>query len=203
MSLIGPTGCGKSTMALALLPRRAYVTVIANKPKDRTLDKLVGKGGGYKKITRWPPPRNADRVVLWPKFAGKRDADNQRVQFERALGDMFGDGSWCVYADEVRYLTEVLNLREDLELYWMQGRAIGLSLVACAQRPAWVPRSMYSQATHLFLWRTNDEQDLRALGGLGFADSARIRTLVSELQGHDALYVNTRTGALSKTRVNL
>ena len=81
----------------------------------------------------------------------------------------------------------------------MQGRALDLSLVAGTQRPAWVPLEMYSQATHVFFWRTSDRRDLDRIGGLGAHDPQTIRAVVRNLRKHEALYVNTRTGALVRT----
>jgi hypothetical protein len=62
---------------------------------------------------------------------------------------------------------------------------------------------LYDQATHLFFWRDNDEANLKRIGGIGFLDAKLIRGTVAELPEHEALYINTRTGSLIRTQVDL
>jgi hypothetical protein len=52
----------------------------------------------------------------------------------------------------------------------------------------------YDQATHLFFFRFQDENDLKRIGGIGWLDSRVIRETVSRLQRYDFLYINTVTG---------
>jgi hypothetical protein len=75
-----------------------------------------------------------------------------------------------------------------------------ISLVTSIQRPAWVPLEIYSQSTHLFIWRTNDESDLTRLSGLGAANNATARMVVENLEPYQVLYINTRTGEMARTR---
>lgn len=216
VSLIGPTGSGKTTLALELLHRRDYVTVLGTKPKDSTLDKLVRRDN-YELLRSWPrrgprtyrvrmsdgTERTRSSAVLWPEFRAASDKQTQADVFGHALSEMFTAGSWCIFADEVFYLCKELGLEQHLTTIWTQGRSLGLSLVAGTQRPAFVPLYMYDQATHLFLWGDNDETNLRRVGGLGGLSSARVRAMVAGLPHHAVLYVNTRTRHLVVTRVEL
>lgn len=211
VSVIGPTGSGKSVLARAIAPRRSYVCVLATKPEDSTLTGY--RRDGYAIARRWPPPLprrvalrsngapDSWRVLLWPRFRQPSDVARQRVVFGDALDAMFVERRWTIIADEVRYLCANLGLQRAIELVWLQGRSLGLSLVAGTQRPAWVPLEMYSQADHLFFWRDNDERNLRTIGGLGGMSAKAIREKVATLAKHDALYVNTRDGTTAVTRV--
>lgn len=208
VSLIGPTGSGKTTLALEILARRTWVTALATKPRDATMDRLIRKG--WKKIQKWPPPhvplhrRNeGQRVVLWPPFKKPEDVTNQAVQIDAAMRAMFVQGGWCIFADEARYLCVDLKLKRLLETIWTQGRSLRLSLVAGTQRPSMVPLLMYDQATHLFFWRDNDEANLKRIGGIGYQSSAGIRRAVCSLDLHEVLYVNSRTGEMLRTRIPL
>lgn len=198
VSLIGPTGGGKTTFGLGILPMRSHRVVVATKPADPTLNSL--RKEGYHVIEEWPPPPLEPRVVLWPRFRGKRDLPTQRAAIAHALSEIFAVGGWCVFVDELSYLCQMLRLDTDLRLIWQQGRALKITLVGSTQRPAWVPLELYSQATHLFFWRTNDQRDLSRIGGIGTVDPKRVRQLVGALREHDALYLNTRTGEMLTTR---
>jgi len=207
VSCIGPTGCGKSTLQNAVLHRRTFVTVIVTKPtgQDVTLSRLV-REQGYRKTPTWPPPaaRYPDeprRVLLWPRFVRPEDVATQQRVIHEALGAIFVDGGWCVSADELWYLCHRLKLGPVLEMFWSQGRSLGLSLVGGTQRPAFVPLMAYDQATHLFLFRDNDETNLRRVAGLGGLSARTIRAAVAALPKHHALYVNTRDGELLTTVV--
>jgi hypothetical protein len=83
----------------------------------------------------------------------------------------------------------------------LQSRSLGISLVASTQRPAWVPRELYTSATHLFFWRTNDETDLKSLSGIGFRSARLISEIVANLDQYETLYINTRTGRMCRTKV--
>ena len=193
VALIGPTGQGKTTLALQLIERRLYRVIIATKPKDRTLDGL--RRSGYVTIPSWPPPNDTTRrVILWPRWRTPLDTPRQKRTIAQAIHAIFRAGSWCVFADDVQYLTDQLGLRRELKTLWLQARALDVSLVAATQRPVWVPREMFTQSSHIYLWRANDAEDLRAIAGLGSHDSKRIRSIVAQLPPFHVLYVDTRAG---------
>lgn len=197
IAMVGPTGQGKTTMALQLMPRRQYVVVVATKPKDKTLAGLSREG--YQVINHWPPRGPANKVVLWPKFRKLGDVGAQAEVLGHGLADIFEAGGWCVLVDDVQYLVDVLGLGPQLRMFWYQARSVGISLVGATQRPRRVPVEMWSQCAHAFIWRTNAD-DLKAVAELGSANTKLIREAVAQLPPHQALYVNTRTGALAVTQ---
>lgn len=216
VGLVGPTGSGKTTLALELLDRRDFVTVLGTKPRDATLDKLVRRQG-YELLKKWPrrgprirdvkmsdgTERRRSHVVLWPPFRTAADKHNQAHVFDDALGELFANGGWCVFADEVFYLCKELGLEQHLTTMWTQGRSVGVTLVAGTQRPAFVPLYLYDQSTHLFLWGDNDERNLARVGGLGGLSAKPVRAIVSALPRHAVLYLNTRTRDMCVTRVDV
>lgn len=46
-----------------------------------------------------------------------------------------------------------------LRTAWMQGRGLGVPVVSCTQRPAWVDRLAFSEARHVFLLTLTDPDD--------------------------------------------
>lgn len=207
VTMVGPTGCGKTTLGLYMLRKRQYVVALGTKPTtrpDKTLMRLVNEEG-YRRIPSWDKMptlagRKQMKVLLWPKYRGRIDRRGQAQQLGIALDDMFGAGSWAVWADELWYLEQQLGLRDHLQEYWTQSRTMDATLIGGTQRPAHVSLLAYDQATHLFFWRDNDEANLKRIGGLGGLNSRLIRQTVAALPKHDALYVNTRTGDMAVTR---
>lgn len=191
VTAIGPTGSGKSRVAAALLELRDYVCVIGTKPKDDSLDALLARG--YDRLESWPPTDTQNRVVLWPEFRGRQDLAAQRTAVADALDAMFQESGWAIYIDELPWVARTLGLADVLEMIWLQGRALDVSLVTAAQRPFSVPQPALSQAEHLFLWQTAEARDLKRLGEIsGGLDTAELRRVVQVLPKHAFLYVNVR-----------
>jgi hypothetical protein len=201
VALIGPTGQGKTTLALELLPRRASSLIIATKPRDRTLSGLTGRGGGYTRVREWPPP-NSDtrRVLFWPKWATPADDRRQARSIDHALHEVFRSESWCVFVDDVQHLTEHLKLRSTLTALWLQARSLDISVLSATQRPRIAPLEMFNQSSHLFLWNTGDDDDLRRLGGLGGMSGKEVRAIVGKLPRYQSLYVNVRDRTMAITK---
>lgn len=195
VTLVGPTGCGKTTVALSMLNQRAYVAVIATKPRDPLIKSLPKHG--YKVLEKWPPPDHLKKVVLWPKISRLGDQSGQRREIQSALARIYRSGGWCVVADELRYITQTLGLKREAEMFWLQGRSLNISFVTATQRPAWVPLEAFDQATHLFIWRETDKRNLDRLGDIGGVDTGLIKSIVPRLPKHDFLYINTRDATMA------
>lgn len=199
-ALIGPTGQGKTTMLLNLLPLHPYVVVFATKPADITMDSLIRTG--YLRMDRWRSldPRDYPRRVLWPDATKLDSVDHQKDVFHHAFGAIYREGGWTVAIDETWYMANTLHLGQDIKLYLLQARSLGISLVCATQRPAHVPLEIYDQSSHLMFWRDNDEQNLRRLSGISWRSADLVRSVVSNLDRYQVLYVNTRTGRMLRTR---
>jgi len=205
VTFIGPTRRGKTTLAMELLDQRRNVVVLATKPRDEPFRKLAVEHG-YRQFDEIPHHTVARRVLIWPKPASLSDPGPQRVLIPRALDVVYRHGNRTVYADEVHYLSEQLHLGPRLKTMWTQGASSGVALVASFQRPAWVPRDAYSSATHVFVFGTNDEEDIKRLGGIGGMSTMAVRRCVEHLatsgaNKYEFVYLNTRIGRMVRSRL--
>src|SRR5579875_3477090 len=64
ISVIGPTGSGKSWVVADILSLRRFVVVVATKAKDKTLD---SRYKGFRKLQKWPPDWDVERALFWKK----------------------------------------------------------------------------------------------------------------------------------------
>jgi energy-coupling factor transporter ATP-binding protein EcfA2 len=200
VTLLGHTGSGKTTLARHLIQKRTHKLIFATKPRDPNID--VFKRDGFHLTRNWPvDPRIKRNVIFWPKVERPTDISLQGDAINRCLQSVYRTGGWCLYFDEVRYISDTLGLRPLLEVIWLQGRALKLSVLAGTQRPAWIPREAYSEATHLFLWRSTNRYDLKRLEDASNVDTKELSPILRNLPKHDVLYVNTRDGSMVRTRV--
>lgn len=199
LAMIGPTGQGKTNLALNLLPLRNYVIVFATKPRDHIMSDL--KQRGYVIMKEWKKlsPTAYPRRVFWPKATGLYDADEQRGEFRKALEAIYTEGGWTVYLDETWFLVQHLKLDREVKTYLLQARSLNISLMIASQRPAWIPVETFDQSTHLFFFRDNDERNLSRISAVGFLSARLIRDKVAKLKQYQTLYINTRTGAMVTT----
>jgi hypothetical protein len=175
--------------------------MLANKTQDPTIRRDY-LDHGWKRIKKWSDhDPSMRRIVLWPEATHTQLRERARVQapiFGDALNAIDHDGNWCVFADETHYLTstDFCGLGPEVALLHHQGRSSGISIVTAFQRPAWIPRIIYSSATHAYIARTRDAADLRQLADLGGIDARElaynVRTLPSR---YDFVYVNPQGDA--------
>jgi hypothetical protein len=200
VALIGPTGNGKTTMLVNLLPDHPYIAVLATKPRDDTMNYLEAQKG-YLKLGKWKSldPKRYPRRVIWPPAGKLRSAAIQQRAFVDALEKIYTEGGWTVAIDELWFFSNVLRMEHEVKVFLLQARSLGISVLAGTQRPAWVPVELYSSSTHLFFWRDNDDANLDRISRLSVQSTSFIKDVVRRLDRHQVLYVNTRTGQLCRT----
>lgn len=209
VTLIGPAGSGKTHMALTLAELCRYVLVLATKRQDPLVESLSRDGyyvtGRLRDIAYAEDQPVQSRVVFWPRQSDRLTMPQrlhvQAGQIREAIDFADKRGKWAIVIDETMWLVRNLRLERELEGLWFQGRTQGVSVIANSQRPAWVPRLAYSQATYLFIWQSSDKSDLEALRdiGAGFPREVieeNVRTLSWE--DHEALFVDCKRRELAR-----
>lgn len=204
VALLGPTETGKTTLAMEIAKLRPWVYVLGAKPRDKHMLTML-KAGGYRKVAELPEAgAGIRRCYLWPPNHGVASRPHQQAVFARAMAHSFRVGVWHGLIDEGHYLAETLKLSPVIKQALQMGRSNGHGLILCAQRPAWLPRDVYSASTHLFLFGTNDAADLKSISGLNGVNDRTVRDAVAMLgRDHRFLHVNTATGALTISRYEM
>jgi hypothetical protein len=221
VSIFGPTGTGKTTVALELVEQRAPVVVVVTKRRDALVSRLRRQGwevvpdvetlrkaakvGRLERFFADRPPRPR-RIVLWtsPPGAIRIRRKQQEEDVRRALDWTYSAGGWTIVLDEALYVAKNLRLADELEVIWHEGRSSRLSLVACSQRPAWLPKSAYSAPTYLAMFGTADPDDLKRLADIGGGlDTKALRREITLLRRHEFVLAAPREqpSVLLRTRV--
>jgi energy-coupling factor transporter ATP-binding protein EcfA2 len=201
VTVIGPTGCGKTLLSQELVNARSHVVATGVKHRDDSMAQLTKRG--WTRCDTWQErKKGSNRVLLWPKEADIAKVENvHRKAFSYLLADVYKRGGWCVWTDELRYMTDILGLRKRYQHMYILARSNNVSLVSAAQRPSHVPLEAYSQASHLILFRTGDERDLARMGGLNGLSAKQVSNTVAELPFHHFLHVNLRNGSQSISKL--
>lgn len=213
VTLIGPTGSGKTHMGLALAKICKFSLIVATKRRDPLLESLIKQHvvisdpkqmeDMAKTIDGVPVHR---RLMFWPKFGNKISNDERiklQAEYIRFVLDWAEKSeNWAILCDELMWVSRNLRLEKELEAVWFQGRTQGISLIGAAQRPTHVPRLAYSQATYFFLWQTADRQDLERLRDIsaGFPRGMIDKGVIElDWDKHECLFVDTKKRQICKT----
>jgi hypothetical protein len=164
---VGGTGSGKSTVAGELLPRRSLVAVLVSKGMDDIF--ATHYYAEYERISKWPPRRGHDRVLVWPSN-GSSIVETRKIKqdvFRKVFDDiLLHKGHWCIDVDEEHYMVESLGLGREIVDILEQGRSAHISLWNNTQRPAGIPLATYINTSHAFLFQTQEEYDVKRLGSM-------------------------------------
>lgn len=213
--IIGPTDTGKTNLAYNILPKQPYRTIFGLKPKDKTLQALVTKSaisrkyGSYKVFPEWKKEASevSPRRLLWPKahlsdlgslMSGRGSPSIVAQIFGDAMAAIYRDPGWCVFADDLWFMCNVLGLDQLVRIYLMMARSLPVPLLVASQRPAWIPLEVYDQSSHLFFARDNDEQNLSRISGIAYRSAEDIVRIVANLPMYQFLYLNVRTGYMCR-----
>lgn len=223
VTILGPTGSGKTHLMTAILPKHPDVVTFNLKPNDTTLLERLPEST-WQRIAHWPPPQvYTDRpnwVVLKPKQRSMEtnDAHQARVVryclkriYEGPPGAQENEqGRWTIAVPDLFKLLKRLKVADkgqqpddQLEQLYTEGRGIGVSLVIDAQTTAWLERLSLDQPMHFFMFRPRDRDRADRYAELGNRDKAEVRDILEGLDAdnHEFLYVPT-SGDMLVTKVD-
>ena len=210
VTAVGYTQSGKTTlMTNWILPQREHCVVLATKKRDPVLYPTLKKLGYT--ITDKPELDVVEKpkVIYRPDKTRKKNETARDVKlrlqagFAEVLLEVEEDGGWALYGDEIRFLSEDLKLKQELEVLWLQGSSELITMIVSTQRPVSIPVVAFESASHLFLFRTTDNRNIERIAEFEGANEKLLRWLLPRLQSHEALYIETRTGRMVRTKVEI
>jgi hypothetical protein len=198
VTLIGPTGVGKTELMAKLLALPSWWVFLSTKRIDATVADLATYRPRGIKTADELHPEVGRRFIVAPRWNLKLDADTQndihaRV-FSRVLHRAFVQTGWCVAIDELEFINRDLKIGAPVDRLLRQGRSQGNSMFLATQRPRHVTLHAYEQATHLFIWRMADMGNIIRAAELAGVNRQLVSAIVPTLGEHDVLYINTITG---------
>lgn len=194
-ALIGPTGEGKSTLAVGILGLRRYVLCLDPKGGDDTL-----AASGFQRVPHWPPPGRVRQDIAEGRGArliiGERggDPEDLAVEFDKALDAALKEGGWTVYVDELQVAADrrMMNIGTKVEKLLISARYKKVSVVTAYQAPSWVPTASTRQARWIIMWPTRDEDCIKAVAAKAGRDKTQMTAVIKGLPPFHALVIPPR-----------
>jgi hypothetical protein len=209
VTILGPTGCGKTTLGYELVELSATprfpALILVIKPKDEVVE-AYRKRYKFKRTDSWPPPptihwgeKGLPRgYVLWPDHKFDPDIDDPKLyrQFRKGMlagyanhiGEAKKRQGNMLFADETWGLVRI-GLKREIETIHTRGRSMGCGLWVCSQRPAYIPTTAYDQSEHLFLAYDPDKRARERFREIGGVAPELIEGLVISLRQYEWLYI--------------
>lgn len=177
VALIGTTGSGKTFLGKRFLSNRKYagkwVIVIDTKHE------LQWDGFSIQRSVLNASSRRWQRVLFRPESL---------LQIDQLLTEIYQQGGWTVYIDEVYGLTSRGSLQSFPTSYnrlLTRGRSRGITVWSGMQRPRHAPLWAFTESTHFFIFRLKDAHDRKRVSE--FTDS-RLYEKLSDLERYEFIY---------------
>jgi DNA helicase HerA-like ATPase len=143
--ILGHTGSGKSVLLRALLA--GYSRAILVDPKGRAT------------MADWPVVRGIAQLrdvwpVRSPRIVARVDAGGERRVWADELGALaYRTREVAVGVDEVMSIETANRPLPWLEAVRTEGRELGVTFLACSQRPLRIPLTVLTEADHFFVFQ--------------------------------------------------
>lgn len=189
VALVGPTGTGKTTLMVGVLPLRRYVIALDPKGGDSTLQRLLDVGFVP---SDWPPNEEIRKqieegypaqLIVGSRLLSTEQLPELRRQVALALRDSFNERGWTVYIDELQIVADrrFMNLGGSVERNLIAARDRKVSMVMSFQRPANVPRAASEMATWFIVLYTRDRDTVDRLAEMAGRPATEMRGLIKGL----------------------
>ena len=147
-AILGTTGSGKSTLGAWMISR---------KPFHRRPEFIIDYKGEeiFARLQRIRELAVHETLPSTPGLYIIRPRPDQQDEVEDWFRRLWEHGNSGLYIDEGYLVPDKAWLRNLLA----QGRSLGITVTITSQRPVYVPRSVFTEAAYLNVFRINDEKD--------------------------------------------
>lgn len=163
VQIIGPMGSGKGVLQRDILLERArrrqsHIVFIATKPADATTRSM-----GWPVVDDWRGVQRNPQCIFWP-HTGRLGAERKAymaAKIEDLLARLWEpESNTVVVWDELKRIESYSReLVEYVQMYFSEGRALGITNVFGKQRVQGVERDATGNTDWKFAFRPNDQQD--------------------------------------------
>lgn len=152
VALVGMTGSGKTYLARGALSKLKRLIVCDAKGFIAGENwRLENWQGGYEKLLK-----GEDARVYVPPL-------NSDADWERIFWQIYRLRRVTVYIDELYQVGPSFG-SEGLRALYTQGRQLEIGMYSSVQRPAFVPKFIFSEASYIFCFSLQLEDDLDTMG---------------------------------------
>lgn len=207
VTIVGPTGSGKTYLMTAMLDKHPDVVVLNLKPNDETLHERLPEPR-WTRITHWPPPTvrrdQPNWVVLKPKQRRLDEAVKHQTRVVRYMFQRIYDGppgakehergGWTIAIPDLSIVLDDLkdgdknrqSPADQLKTLYKHGRGMRISIVIDAQTPANLERLSLDQPVHFFFFRPRDRDRAERLAEIGLGFKREVMAALEGLQTCEA-----------------
>jgi nucleoside-triphosphatase THEP1 len=170
MEVTGMNGSGKTYFVAKILQERMLVRntpeiIICTKPADATILKL-----GWPIVDTYEGVRKHRQCIFWPRTGKLGKA--RKAYHEGKIYDLL-DRLWVpnsnrlIAFDEIAYVESLSpEIRDMVEMYWRESRALGITMLALKQRIQGANRHMSSETWWTVGFVPKDENDAERVAEL-------------------------------------
>ena len=149
-TILGTTGSGKSTLGAWIVSKSPF-HLRPHFVIDFKYEEIFARLNRAREIgTHETLPNAPGLYILRPR-------PDQLDEVEDWLRRLWEHGTAGLYIDEGYLMPDRAWFKNLLA----QGRALGISVVTTSQRPVDIPRSVFTEATHVAVFRLNDKKDMQ------------------------------------------
>jgi hypothetical protein len=164
LEIVGQNGSGKSYLMCTMLQermirRQTAAVIVCTKKADRVFSLL-----GWPVVDDPGQLKDHPNAIYWPRT--RRTGTARRTFYDLKVNQLLDalwieDSNRIVAFDEIGYVESLsLEAKTNVQMYWREGRSLGITVVGMKQRPQGALRDMHSETYWTAAFKPKDRADL-------------------------------------------
>lgn len=164
LEIVGQNGSGKSYLMCTMLQdrmvkRRSGAVIVCTKKADRVFNLL-----GWPVIDNPRDIKDNPNCLYWPRTS--RTGTARREYHDQKINQLLDavwvkDSNRIIAFDEIGYVESLSGeAKANVQMYWREGRSLGITVVGMKQRPQGALRDMHSESYWTAAFKPKDRADL-------------------------------------------